>query len=93
MLSGHVLPSAAGVSISGRVTVPNGRGLLNAVVTITAPDGATRNAITSGRGNFRFDDVAPGQTYVISVRSRRFSFPSQVINVSDNLTGIDFVGQ
>lgn len=93
MLSGVVLPTSAGVSISGRVLVPNGRGLLNAVVTITGPDGATRNVMTSGRGNFRFDDVATGQTYVISVRSRRFSFTPQVVSINDNLTGIDFIGQ
>lgn len=93
MLSGNVLPTAAGVSVSGRVMTPEGRGLLNAVITITGPDGATRNTMTSGRGNFQFNDVAVGETYVISVRSRRFSFTPQAISITDNLMGIDFVGQ
>ncbi|MFM9902996.1 MAG: carboxypeptidase-like regulatory domain-containing protein [Pyrinomonadaceae bacterium] len=93
ILSGAVPSTAAGVSISGRVTTPNGRGLLNAVVTVTGPDGAARNAMTSGRGNFRFDAIETGKTYIISVGSRRFTFTPQVISVTDSLTGINFTGQ
>ena len=86
-----ISPTAAGVSVSGRVTSGDGRGLRNASVTITDPHGANRNMITSARGYFQFDDVESGQTYLIAVRSRRFQFEPRLINVTDNLTGIDFV--
>ena len=86
-----ISPTAAGVSVSGRVTSIEGRGLRNASVTITDPHGASRSVITSARGYFQFDDVESGQTYVIAVRSRRFQFEPRLINVTDNLAGVDFV--
>ncbi|MFM9903374.1 MAG: carboxypeptidase regulatory-like domain-containing protein [Pyrinomonadaceae bacterium] len=86
--------TAAGVTISGRVLASiEGRGVRNALVSLTDSAGVIWNAMTTAGGFYRFDEVESGKTYVISVRSRRFSFAPQVISVTDNLTGIDFIGQ
>jgi len=85
-------PTAGGVTLSGRVTVPDGRGITNAVLTLTDPEGVSRTALTDRRGRFNFDDVPSGRTYVITVSARRYVFdqPSQVITVNDNATDLSF---
>lgn len=84
-------PTAAGVTVGGRVLTSNGRGLRNAIVTLTDTAGVTRRAVTSSFGYYRFEDVEAGQTYVIAVRSKRYQFTPRVISVTDELTDVDFV--
>lgn len=43
-------------------------------------------------GNFRFDDVEPGETYIISVTSRRYIFQAQVITVTEDTIDLSFTG-
>lgn len=86
-------PSAAGVTLSGRVLTAEGRGLRGAIIRLNGSGMTTPRIVMSGvNGTFSFADVEPGQTYVISVASRRFGFasPSQVISVSDNVADILF---
>ncbi|MEQ1923976.1 MAG: carboxypeptidase-like regulatory domain-containing protein, partial [Pyrinomonadaceae bacterium] len=85
-------PTAAGVTVSGRViSGAAGRGLTGAVVRLTDQNGGVRNAVTSRLGTFSFGDVEPGQTYVISVVSRRFNFAPRVIQVVDNVTDLELM--
>ncbi len=86
-------PTAASVSVSGRVLTGNGRGLMNATVTMTDMNGNTRTARTGSRGYFRFNEVEAGQTYVVSVSSKRYSFAPQVISVMEDLTELNFTAQ
>ncbi len=84
--------TAAGVNISGRVlSSAGGRGLTGAAVRLTDQNGITRTVVTGRLGTFAFDDVEPGQTYVVSVASRRFNFAPRVIQVVDNVVGLEFV--
>ena len=85
--------TAAGVRVSGRVTTPDGRGLRNAVVTITDSDGIRRTATTSSFGVYAFDEVAAGGIYVVGVAAKRYRFAARVIQVADTLADVDFVGQ
>ncbi|MEP6787372.1 MAG: CHRD domain-containing protein [Acidobacteriota bacterium] len=85
--------TAAGVSVSGRVLTPDGRGLRNAGVVITDSQGNARRTTTSSFGAYQFDDVAVGDNYVIGVVSKQFRFQSQLIQVGDTLTGVDFTAQ
>lgn len=89
----QLAPTAADVSVSGRVTTAAGQGIRNVRVTLTAPDGSVRNAVTGSFGYYRFDDVETGRTYVLEVASRRYAFsqPTRTISVNDELTDIDFV--
>ena len=73
--------------------ISDGRGLRNAIVTLTDQQGTMRRAITSAFGYYRFDDVQSGETYIAAVTSKRYTFAPQLISVMDELTGIDFIAQ
>ena len=80
------------VSVSGRVTTPDGRGLRNATVSITDSDGIRQSTTTSSFGLYRFENVLPGGEYVVSVTSKRFRFAARTLSINENLTGVDFAG-
>ena len=88
-------PTAANVSVSGRVKTADGRGIPNAMLTLTAPDGTGQINRTGPFGYYRFDDVTAGETYILSIATKRFTFanPTVVISVTDELTDIDFVAE
>ncbi|MBK7394427.1 MAG: carboxypeptidase regulatory-like domain-containing protein [Chloracidobacterium sp.] len=83
--------TASGVAVGGRVLTSEGRGVRGANVTITDERGVSHTVSTGVNGTFRFEDVQPGQTYVVNVRSRRFSYSPQVIQVNDNVADLQFV--
>lgn len=88
--------TASGVTVSGRVLAPKGInarsqvGLANAKVQITDQAGQSRTMLTDMTGNFVFEEVAAGQTYVFSVSSRKYQYDPQVITVSEDLTNLNF---
>jgi len=82
--------TAAGVTISGHVLAPGGGGLRNASVVITGFDGTTRRATTNAFGYYTFEDVRSGGSYIMGVESRRFTYATRVITVTDSLANIDF---
>ncbi len=84
-------PTAASVSLSGRVLTNDGRGLRNAVVSLTKENGETIFTRTSSFGYYRFDEIEVGQTVILAVSSKRFQFAPQVVSLSDELTELDFV--
>ena len=88
-----LVPSAASVSIGGRVFAGEGRGLSNAFVVLTDQRGASRSARTNSFGYYRFDEVAVGETYTFNVRSKRFQFAPQVVSVTDELAALDFFAE
>lgn len=85
-------PTAAGVTVGGRVLTFRGRGIFRAQVSITDAAGTRRTGITNPFGYFRFEDMAAGQTYILSVKAKRFQFgqPTQVLFVTENLTELNF---
>lgn len=87
------IPSAANVSISGRVSTANGNGIRNVVITLTKPNGEILSTRTSSFGYFRFDEIPIGETYIISVASKRFTFnpSSQILMVSEELSDLNFI--
>jgi len=89
--------TAAGVTISGRLSISQGitarlSGLTNATVILTNMSGQSRTTLSGARGFFAFDDVEVGQTYTLSVRSRGYSFAPQIITVTDSLSNINLNG-
>ena len=87
---GMLAPSAAGVTVSGRVLTAEGRGLRNARVTITDQSGVSRTVVTSSFGYYTFTDVEVGQTYLIGVASKRYHFTPRLLQVVDSLSDVDF---
>lgn len=88
-----MITTAAGVIVSGRVSTAAGKGIRNARVTITFPNGETRAALSSAFGYYRFDDIPAGETYVISVSGKRFSFAdnTRIRNIAEDALDIDFI--
>lgn len=86
-------PTAASVSIGGRVLTPEGSGLRNALVTIRGADGETKTTLTSAFGYYRFAGVQAGQTFVLRVVSKRYQFAAQTINVGGETNDLNFVAQ
>ena len=86
-------PTAAGVPVSGRVMTKGGSGIRGAVVVIDDGAGYTRRAVTGSFGYYSFDDVPAGETYTVSVTSKRFQFAPQLVTVNDAVEGLDFIAQ
>jgi hypothetical protein len=86
-------PTAATVSISGRVVTADGSGIRNVQVTLTDGGGASRTILTGSFGYYRFDQITAGQTVILSVQAKRFTFaqPTMVLNVAEELSEIDFI--
>jgi hypothetical protein len=86
-------PTAAGASISGRVTTADGLGIRNAEMVLTG-NALTEpmRVTTSSFGYFTFEGLQAGETYIVTVNSRRFTFqqPSQVISLVDNVVDVNF---
>jgi Carboxypeptidase regulatory-like domain len=89
---GNLAPTAASATVTGRVLTSSGRGVSRASVSITDSDGQIRYTSSNSFGYYRFDNLATGQNYVISVRSKRYQFgnATQSIFVGEDLAGVDF---
>ena len=88
-----IIPTPAPlVTVSGRVTASDGRGLRNTTVSITDSGGGVHTATTSSFGFFSFGNVAAGEIYVFRVSSRLFRFTPRTVQINDNVTLPDFVG-
>ncbi len=85
--------ASAPVSVSGRVLNSSGRGVYNAIVTLTDSSGGVRSTITNPFGYYRFFQVAVGETYTFRVRSKRYIFTPQVVAVNNETTELNFVAK
>lgn len=91
VLGDPVAAPSSQYQLSGRVTTPDGRGLRNASVSITDSLGVRRTTTTSSFGFFTFDHLALGDTDTIAAASKRYRFASQTIQITGNLTNVNFV--
>ncbi len=88
------IATAANVSVSGRVLTANGLPLRNANVIVTGSDlTQPRMAITSAFGYFAIDDIPAGETYVVSVYSKRYLFQPRILTLNDDLKELEFVAE
>ncbi len=83
--------TSASVSISGRVVDAAGRGIRNAQVVMTDPQGVRRAEVTSSLGYYSFTEVEAGNFYVLGVVSRRYRFETRAVSASDSIVNFDFV--
>ena len=88
-----LIPTAANVSVGGRILDTGGNGISRSTVTLTDSAGNVRTAMTSSFGYYSFDDVPAGQTYILTVSNKRYLFADspRVISGQDNLADIDFI--
>lgn len=86
--------TAATASIGGRIVTANGRGISNAIVTISGGElSEPRSIATGSMGYYSFDDLPTGGAYVISVGTKRYTFsnPTRIVTLMQDLADADFV--
>ena len=88
-------PTAADVSIAGRVDTNQGQGIRNVGITLVDAFGTQRSAITGPFGYYRFDGLNVGELYVLRARSKRYVFveSQRVVVPSDSVLAADFVAE
>ncbi len=85
--------TAADANLGGRVTSQSGRPISGARVALLNNVGNVTFALTNPFGYFRFEGIPTGETYVVNVISKRYTFQSRVINFGDEVTSLDFVAE
>lgn len=93
---GVINPTVASADISGRVLTADGRPIANVRVIISG--GSLPEPIDSYTGHlgyYGFNDLPAGESYVVTVKSRRFTFtnPTRIITLQQDVTGEDFIAQ
>jgi hypothetical protein len=83
-------PTAAGITISGRVLNSYGRGVSGATLTLNDSSGEIRTVRTNSLGYFQFTDIPAGQIVTIGVSAKGLTYASQVFNVTDNIDEVNF---
>lgn len=90
----RLAPTAASVTLGGRVQTSSGMPVSKAVVAMTDGDGNIRTAISNGFGYYSLTDVPAGATYIFAIRNKRYTFLTdyEVYTAYDEFDGIDFIG-
>lgn len=88
-------PTAALVSVSGRVLTAGGQGIRSVQITLSGGNGVIRTVQSSAFGHFHFDEVEIGQTYILQVSSKRFVFasPIRLLTVQDRVVEENFIAE
>jgi hypothetical protein len=86
-------PTAAGVSVAGRIMSQNGVGVPHARVTITNSNGGMQTVISNSFGYYRITDITAGENYTINVRSKGYTFAPRVVGIFEEITGLDFIAE
>ncbi|NNE65496.1 MAG: carboxypeptidase regulatory-like domain-containing protein [Pyrinomonadaceae bacterium] len=87
-------PTAALVSVAGRIRTPKGRGVPRVVITlIEATSNAAYQTTSNPFGYYRFINVPAGETYIVAVWHKQLQFvnDTQVVNLDTARNDIDFV--
>ncbi len=93
---GSFVPTAASASITGRIRTIDGRGIRNVRLTlVNAQTGAAFYALSSSFGYYRFGQIPAGQSYILTVGAKRFTFNpnSRIITLFDDLANEDFTAE
>ena len=89
-------PSAASVSLGGRVMTANGRGIAKVMVTVSGGTlTAPRTTLTSPFGYYSVGELEAGQTYIVTVGSKSYTFavPSRSVQLVDSISDADFTAE
>lgn len=86
-------PTAASVTVAGRVATQAGQGIRNVTITMTDTNGTIRTAKSSSFGYYRFTDLTAGQTYIFTIKGKTYTFsqPVQVLNVNEDTYDVNFI--
>jgi hypothetical protein len=88
----NAVPTASTAVVSGRIFDIYGSAVRDVIVSVTSSGGETRSTRTNNFGAYRFTELPVGQSYVITVTSRRYTFAvdTRIIVLMDDLSDQDF---
>ncbi|MBU2051224.1 MAG: carboxypeptidase-like regulatory domain-containing protein [Gammaproteobacteria bacterium] len=84
-------PTAASVSVSGKVLTAQKRGIRNAQVLLIDGEGNIQTITTGTFGYYRFRNVEIGEAYVLIVRSKSFHFAPQIVTINEELNDLNLI--
>ena len=82
-------PTAALVSVGGRVLSLNGAPVPRVRVILTGPDGVVRSSVSNNFGHYRIDGLEAGRVYVLTALSKEFQFAPRVVSINEGVTDLD----
>jgi hypothetical protein len=85
-----VTPSQSS-TIRGRVLTTTGQGVRNSRVILTSTTGDRFAVLSATFGNFEFGGLTVGETYTVTVESKRYTFTPRTVSVSNNVTDVDMI--
>jgi hypothetical protein len=88
-------PTAASVTVAGKVTNYQGRGIRNVLITMTDSAGRDQTTQTTAFGYYKFESVAAGETVTITAKARRYKFSQSSIirTTNESVSDADFVSE
>lgn len=89
-------PTASTASISGRILTAESGGVRNVIISLTGLSGGrARTARSTTFGFYRFENIPVGETYILTVQTKRFVFlpDTRIVTLLDDLTDVDFTAQ
>jgi len=87
-------PTAAPVSVSGRVVDGFGQGIRNARIVVTSStDGTSRSALSNPFGYYTVTDLSVNDFYVVRASHKQFTFTDDTrsFSLTDNIADVDFI--
>ena len=93
----ELVPTATEVPVGGRIVVKTEEGMVgvgSSVITLTPVAAGVRyTAVSNSFGYFQFDSVAVGETYILTVAAKGYTFdpPSMTISVFDPIQDLQFI--
>lgn len=88
-------PTAAAVTVGGRIKTASGKGIRNVKITMTFASGEMRETVSGIAGFYQFTEVPAGEICIFSVSANRYVFnePTQVRTIMGDLNDVDFVAE
>lgn len=83
--------TSANAAVSGTVKDQNGQAIPRATVEIVDQNGERRLTVTNSFGNYYFEEIPSGQTYVFRIWSKRREPITQIVTVNSSISDLNFV--
>ena len=85
------MPTAAGATVSGRLKTVSGAPVRGGIIKMTNSAGIEKIARSNPFGYFNFKDVSTGETYIITVESKRYKFTPQAVNIMSDIAELNIM--
>lgn len=79
--------------LRGRLLSASGRPVGNARVTVTNTMSSLRSAVTNPFGLFEFGNLSVGETYTVTVESKRYTFTPRTVSITDGVVDLDMIAE